>query len=179
MRDTAKGKLRLCVTHYTLLEDYKPVTPFTPPMQKVQKLQKGLKVPAAVMVSAMILSACAKSTNEIPAQYVSPMQYQSYSCQQLEAEMMAVSNRVQEIGGQVNKTASDDNAQMAIGMVLFWPALFFLDGDTPQAAEYARLKGEFDALEKAAIQKNCGLHIERPVIPAPQPANPPAKQRRK
>jgi len=38
---------------------------------------------------------------------------------------------------------------------LFWPALFFLDGDNPQAVEYARLKGERETLEKVAIDKNC------------------------
>ena len=75
--------------------------------------------------------------------------------------MQTLSHRVAELGGQVDKTASNDSVQMGVGLVLFWPALFFLDGDTPQAAEYARLRGEFDALEKAAIQKNCTIHIER------------------
>lgn len=51
---------------------------------------------------------------------------------------------------------------MTVGLILFWPALFFIDGDTPQAQEYARLKAEFDALEQAAIQKECGLKIDRP-----------------
>lgn len=82
--------------------------------------------------------------------------------------MQALSSRVAEVGGQVEKTASDDDAQMGVALVLFWPTLFFLDGDTPQAAEYARLKGEFDALEKAAIRKNCGFHVERPVIKKPE-----------
>jgi hypothetical protein len=115
------------------------------------------------------LAACAKSTNEIPAQYISPLQYSSHSCRQIEAEMQTVASRVSEIGAHVDKTASDDSAQTAIGLVLFWPALFFLDGDTPQAAEYSRLKGEFDALEKAAIKKNCGLRVERPRLPVREP----------
>lgn len=115
------------------------------------------------------LAACAKSTKEIPSQYISPMQYNGNSCKQLEAEMKTVSRRVSELGGQVDKTASDDSAQMAVGLILFWPTLFFLDGDTPQATEYGRLKGEFEAIEKAAIQKNCGFHIERPAAAPPKP----------
>ncbi len=79
--------------------------------------------------------------------------------------MIGLSRRVSELGGQVDKTASDDAVQMGIGLVLFWPALFFLDGNTPQATEYGRLKGEFDALEKAAIQKECSFKIERPKAP--------------
>ena len=122
-----------------------------------------------ILLSTILpLTACAKSTSEIPAQYVSPLQYKSHSCTQVEQEMVMLSRRVSDLGAQVDKTASDDNAQMAIGMILFWPALFALDGDTPQAAEYGRLKGEFEALEKAAIQKNCEIKVERPVVKKPE-----------
>ena len=41
------------------------------------------------------------------------------------------------------------------GLILFWPALFFIGGTKEQEAEYARLKGEYEALDKVAIQKNC------------------------
>lgn len=44
-----------------------------------------------------------------------------------------------------------------VGLILFWPALFFIDGDGPEANEYARLKGEHEALQKASIEKKCGL----------------------
>jgi len=115
----------------------------------------------AIILLISLLSGCAKSTTEIPAQYISPMQYEGRNCRQLQSELQVVSQRVADLGGQVDKTASDDNAQMAVGLILFWPALFFLDGSTPQGNEYARLKGEFDALEKAAIQKGCGFNIER------------------
>jgi outer membrane murein-binding lipoprotein Lpp len=124
-------------------------------------MTNGLRNTTALVLSICMLAACAKSTKEITPQYVSPMQYNSYKCSQIEQEMQILSHRVAELGGQVDKTASDDSVQMGVGLVLFWPALFFLDGDTPQAAEYSRLRGEFDALEKAAIQKNCKIHIER------------------
>lgn len=115
----------------------------------------------AVIISCVgLLSGCAKSSDEITAQYISPMQYDGYSCKQLQREMTSVSRRASDLGGQVDKTASDDKAQMAVGLVLFWPTLFFLDGNTPQAAEYGRLKGEFEALETASIHKNCGVKVE-------------------
>lgn len=50
---------------------------------------------------------------------------------------------------------------MAVSLILFWPAVFFIDGDSPQAQEYAELKGRFNALEEAAIEKECGLKIEK------------------
>src|SRR5665213_3518773 len=121
------------------------------------------------MTSVCLIAACADHSNAIPAQYVSPMQYEGYSCKQIGAEMQTVSARVSELGAQNDKIASNDEVAMGVGLVLLWPALFFLDRNSAQAAEYGRLKGEFDALEKKGIQKNCGLHVERPKSAEPEP----------
>jgi len=40
---------------------------------------------------------------------------------------------------------------------LFWPAVFFLGGTKEEEAEYARLKGEYDALEQASILRKCSM----------------------
>ena len=129
----------------------------------------------STILVACSLAACAKHANEIPAQYVSTMQYNSYSCRQIEKEMNIVSRKASEVGGQVEQTASDDDTQMGVGLILFWPALFFLDGDTPQANEYARLRGEFEALEKAAVEKDCDVKVEPIKIKKPKvDANPDA-----
>lgn len=122
----------------------------------------------ASLASLSLVSACATHSADITPQYTSPMQYQSYSCKQIGAEMQTVSSRVSTLGAENDRIASNDEAAMGVGLILLWPALFFLDKNSTQAAEYARLKGEFDALEKAGIQKNCGLHIERPVIDNPK-----------
>ena len=120
-----------------------------------------MKKKLLILTSAIALSACASHTNDIAAAYVSPLEYQDYNCKQIGAEMGRVSRRAQEVAHNVNKNADGDSTAMAAGLILFWPALFFIDGDSPQAQEYARLKGEFDALEQAAIQKNCGLKVEQ------------------
>ena len=71
-------------------------------------------------------------------------------------EMRYVSQRATELYGALDKEAGNDTAQMTIGLILFWPALFFLEGgDDARAAEYSRLKGQREALERAAIQKQC------------------------
>ena len=61
-------------------------------------------------------------------------------------------------------------------MILFWPTLFFLDGDSSASVEYARLKGEREALEKVAIQKNCQSMPQVVEVPqgAPVPTSMPA-----
>jgi len=123
---------------------------------------------AAALIAT--LSGCASSPDKMSAAYVSPIQYQDYDCKQVGAELTRVSRRAQELYGQLDKTASNDAAQMAVGMVLFWPALFFLEGgDGPEAAEYTRLKGEREALEQVAIQKHCDPTIIPPAMEPPKP----------
>lgn len=63
--------------------------------------------------------------------------------------------RVNQLGGRLDEAASNDKAITGVGMVLFWPALFALGGTKQQEAEYARLKGEYDAIQQTAITKKC------------------------
>lgn len=114
-----------------------------------------------LVLSTVLITGCADHTHEIASAYVSPLQYQDYSCKQLGAEMTRISSRAQQVAYEVNKNADGDSMAMGVGLVLFWPALLFIDGDSPQAQEYARLKGEFDALEQAAIKKDCDLSVEK------------------
>ena len=68
---------------------------------------------------------------------------------------MRIQTRVTELGGRLDQAASNDKAIAGLGMILFWPALFALGGTKQQEAEFARLKGEYDALNQSAIQKKC------------------------
>ena len=113
------------------------------------------------------LAACATNPNNIPATSVSPVQYNDYDCKQLAGELDRVSRKTNDLYASLKQTSANDTAQMAIGMVLFWPALFFLEGgDGPQATEYARLKGEWDAIEKVCIEKKCSNPMpSRPFVP--------------
>lgn len=112
-----------------------------------------------ILIVAALLSACASTSKEIAAQYVSPLQYESYDCGQLAAEMARVSRRVGELQGSIDKSAKEDQVATGVGLVLFWPALFFIDGDSPEATEYARLKGEFEAMQQQSIQKRCNIAV--------------------
>lgn len=120
-----------------------------------------IKAKLSFGVAAILLAGCATKSTDIAPSYVSPMQYQSFSCQQLTLEAQRVSTRVAQVSGQQDEKAKDDAGKMAVGLVLFWPALIFMDGDDQVASEVARLKGEMDALEQANIQKNCGIEFQR------------------
>ena len=101
---------------------------------------------------------------------LSPLQYQSYDCNQLQLEAQRVSDRVSSLQGDLSERADNDSAKMGVGLVLFWPTLFFLHGDGTQATEYAHLKGERDAIEKASIERKCGFHMPEPAKPQPTTA---------
>ena len=113
-----------------------------------------------VLLLVTLLVGCATAPEKLGATYVSPLQYKDYTCEQIGMEMQRVSRKVAELRGTLDKEASNDAAQMGIGLILFWPALFFLEGgDGVNASQYSHLKGEFEALEQVAIQKDCGIKI--------------------
>lgn len=109
-------------------------------------------IAAALAVS---LSACTTAPKHIVPTSVSPLQYAQFDCAQLAAESARVRVRAAEVGGLLDQAASSDQAIAAVGMVLFWPALFFLGGNKQQEAEFARLKGEYAAIQQAAITMKC------------------------
>lgn len=115
---------------------------------------------------AACVGACAKSADQIAAAYVSPLQYDRYDCRQLGEEIQRVSARAAELTGTQNQKATSDAVSMTVGLVIFWPALFFIKGDDAQAGELARIRGEMQAIEKESIRKNCGFQFRQ--APAPE-----------
>ena len=112
------------------------------------------------LLLCMLLAGCASSSEAIKASYVSPLQYQGLTCTQIGAEMERVSRRASEVSGVQDSQRSSDQWATAGAIILFWPAAFLVKGDGNTAAELARLKGEFEALEQAGIQKNCNLRVQ-------------------
>ncbi len=106
---------------------------------------------------SLLLIGCATSPDKLSTQYIPASSYSNLDCDQIAASLRQKNNRLESLYAKLDKTASDDATQMAVGMLLFWPTLFFLEGgDSPEAAEYSRLKGEVDALNEASVLKKCG-----------------------
>ena len=116
-------------------------------------------------VAAALIGGCASSSEKIAAQYISPMQYQNYSCSQLGEEAQRFSGRVAQLSGSQDQKATNDALITAAAIVVFWPAAFFVGGNDQTTAELARLKGEFETIEKVSIQKNCGLQFRQQTAP--------------
>ena len=117
------------------------------------------------LVLSAVVAGCASSSEKITGSYISPLQYQSYNCGQLAEEAQRVSSRVAQVSGVQDQKASNDAVATGVAVVLFWPAAFMIGGNDQNTAELARLKGEFEAIEKAAIQKNCGIQFRQQSAP--------------
>ena len=118
------------------------------------------------VVACLVLSGCATSSKEVTASYISPLTYQQFTCQQIAGEAQRVSAKTAELAGVQDQKVSSDAVTTGVAVVLFWPAAFLVKGDGQTAAELGQLKGQFDALEQASIQKNCGLQFRANPKPA-------------
>lgn len=128
------------------------------------------KLVTLTVAASFGLVGCATSSKDIASSYVSPVQYQGYDCEQIAAENQRLAARVTQLGGRLDEASANDKAIMGVGLVLFWPALFALGGTKQQEAEYARLKGEHDALQQASVAKKCGvLTAKQEALPTPAP----------
>jgi hypothetical protein len=102
-----------------------------------------------------LLSGCATQPDAVVGTYVSPTTYSSYSCKQLVSERNRVVQKVNELNGVQKKKADNDAAAMGVGLILFWPALLVMAGGNDVEPELAAMKGNYDALTAAGIQKGC------------------------
>jgi hypothetical protein len=113
-----------------------------------------------IVVLCTALAGCASSSSDIMPAYISPVAYQSFTCQQLAQEAQAVSTRAASLSGVQDQKRTNDGLATAAAVVIFWPAAFFVGGDKQTAAELAQMKGQMVAIEQAANIKKCGIQFQ-------------------
>jgi len=106
------------------------------------------------------LGGCASSASDIAPSYVSPVAYQSYTCQQLGLEAQSISTRAATLSGAQDSQRTKDGVVTAAAIVIFWPAAFFVSGDKQTAAELSQMKGQMIAVEQASIAKKCNIQFQ-------------------
>jgi hypothetical protein len=112
---------------------------------------------AASLVVVSMIAGCSTAAKDITPASVSPTIYSGHDCEQIKLELVRVTTEVNTMTGKLDKNRETDNLTTAAGLILFWPALFFLGGTKDQEARYAQLKGEYNALEQTSIMKKCHL----------------------
>lgn len=118
---------------------------------------------SVIILMAFVISGCASSSKEVGTAYISPVAYKNYSCEELVEEGNYIQARVQELAQSLDTEATKDVAQTSAAFILL-PFTFGLSlgilgalegGDGPEAVEYARLKGEYEAVRQMAVRKKC------------------------
>lgn len=135
--------------------------------------RKSVCVAVITSFTSMILGGCATKGENVSAAYVPASIYSTYSCQQIAQELMTVGVKAAELSGQMDDAAGKDTALVAVGLVLFWPALFFVGGDKGKEAQLAQLKGQRDTLMTASSAKGCNLNDLKPAVNKEMASAPP------
>jgi hypothetical protein len=125
------------------------------------QMKKVLLGAAALTALGFALTGCATRSQDIVSAYVSPIQYESYSCAQLREEAARVSSRAALASGMQDQNATSDAVATGVALVVFWPAAFLVHGNGANAQEVSQLKGDMDAIEQANVRKRCGIQFSR------------------
>ena len=111
------------------------------------------------LVVALLVSGCASNPDYVRSQFISPAQYASYICAGIEEDLRTISREVHTLTGDQRRRANEDLWSAGLGLVVFWPALFFLMRGN-NVDDLARMRGEYEALVAASRRKDCaGLQI--------------------
>ena len=98
---------------------------------------------------------CAKSPESIAPAYVSTVNFQSWSCNQLAEEGRRLSQALAEASTQQRNARTNDT----IGVIFLGLPVSSLSGDNI-APQIANLKGQMVAVQQAGSSKNCGFRVE-------------------
>ncbi|MDD5406736.1 MAG: hypothetical protein PHE73_07375 [Sulfurovaceae bacterium] len=108
-----------------------------------------------ILTSLALINGCAVKSSKIKAEYISPVQYQSFECTKILDEMQRVSVRTDELSKIQDKAAHDDTVKTIMGVLIFSGIILTNQKKTGNEPEIAQLKGKYEALEEISLQKHC------------------------
>ncbi|MFN3933562.1 hypothetical protein [Parvibaculum sp.] len=114
----------------------------------------------AAVAASFVLSGCTQRTAQIQSTYVSPKEYDNYSCDELAKERSAILAKAKEIGDLQEENADADAAFVAGFLLVSMPLLIGTAFTKDRAAEFAALKGKYEAVDRAQYEKRCDVDDE-------------------
>lgn len=115
----------------------------------------------ALLGLAALLGGCATRSADVAPLPTSPAEFLSWDCARIDDERDAVQQRAADVAYAVDERVGNNILALGVGVTVFWPALFAMRPDGLEATDLARLKGRYEALARAAVNKGC---------PPPSPA---------
>ena len=121
----------------------------------------GLRA-ALLLACAALAGGCATRSADVRPAPTDPLQFATWGCDRIEAEIDRVQQRAADLAWAVDERAGTNILALGLGVTVFWPALLALRPDGPDAAELSRLKGRDGALRTAAAARGCSLDPAAP-----------------
>jgi len=118
---------------------------------------KTISKTSVAVIACSIMVSCAQNPNNIHPTYVAHDRYAAMSCQELRIEAESVSRHAAILAGRQTNEEAQDAVALGVGLLLFFPALYLVEGNSGNAAKLAYLKGQADAIEQASGNKQCGI----------------------
>lgn len=91
---------------------------------------------------------------------MSPKEYSDYSCVELAEERSLILAKAKEIGDLQEENADADAAFVTGFLLVSMPLLIGTAFTKDRAAEFALLKGKFEAVDRAQYEKSCDVDDE-------------------
>jgi len=111
--------------------------------------------PVFCVLMAGLLAGCATRSVNVQPVPVSPADFAGWPCDALADETERVQQRAADVAYAVDAIVGNNVIILSIGTTVFWPALLAMRPDGPDAAELAKLKGRYEALNVAAQKRGC------------------------
>ena len=133
----------------------------------ISALMKKLTFTVAVCALAIALAGCATRAVDVLPAPANPADFLAWDCTRIDDEQDLVQQRAADVAYAVDERAGNNILALGVGLTVFWPAILAMRSAGLEAAELARLKGRFEALQTAARYKSCpALGAELPAARA-------------
>lgn len=103
---------------------------------------------------ALLVGACATASKDVEPVYAPVEPYAALSCEQLHAQAGRTDDEIKAISARIDSPSTGDRLALGVGVV-FWPALFMVDGNGSEQDKLAILKGQKISIDDALLDRDC------------------------
>lgn len=114
------------------------------------------QVPGVVLCCvATLLAGCGTRSVDVRPLSADAAEFRNWDCLRIDEERDRVQRRAADVAYAVDQRVGNNILALGVGLTVFWPALLALRPEGLEAADLARLKGRFEALNRVAQEKTC------------------------
>ena len=102
---------------------------------------------SAALLAVALLAGCITRSVDVPSEQADAAEFADWSCDRIDDELDAVQQRAADVAYAVDERAGNNIMALGVGVTVFWPALLAMRPAGLEAADLARLKGRYEALD--------------------------------